>query len=128
MVIHLHHDILLLHPAEKALKVASTIEGRTQLYLHLFPGKGCKLLDREQRAFHARRRNFERIFGADRIFYVQNTADLTADDGTIVHQHAALFIDINAQHRVTTLGRKLDTPAFIAKGHDHRGQQRLQLF
>ena len=114
MVFYLHHDVLFFYTAQKALKVASTFKRRAQLDLHLFTGKFCKLLKSEQWAFHARRGNFEGVFNGDRIFNIQDTADLTADNGAIVHQHATLFIDINTQHRVTTLSRKLDTPAFIA--------------
>ncbi len=97
MVIHLHHDILFLHPAEKALKITPTFEGRAQFDLHLLTDILGKLFKSEQWAFHARRGNFKGVFNGDRIFYVENTTDLTADDGAIVHQHAAFFIDINAQ-------------------------------
>ena len=98
MVFYLHHDILLFYTAQKALKVASPFKGGAQLDLHLFTGIFSKLLDSEQWAFHAWRGNFKGVFNGDWIFNIQHTADLTADNGTIVHQHAALFIDINAQH------------------------------
>ena len=97
MVFYLHHDVLLLHPAEKALKIATTIEGRAQLDFHLVAGVQGKLFKREQWAFHARRRNFKGVFNSDWIFDIQNTADLTADQSTVIHQNAALFIDINTQ-------------------------------
>ncbi len=98
MVFYLHHDILLFYTAQKALKIASPFKGRSQLDFHLSTGKFCKLLESEQWAFHARRGNFEGVLNGDWIFNIQDTTDLTADNGTIVHQHAALFININAQH------------------------------
>ncbi|MCY1173471.1 hypothetical protein D9M73_136310 [compost metagenome] len=97
MVFYLHHDILLFYAAQKALKVASSFKRRAQLDLHLFTGKFCKLLKSEQRAFHARRGNFKGVLNGDWIFNIQHTADLTADDGTVVHQYTAFFTDINAQ-------------------------------
>ena len=37
-------------------------------------------------------------FNGNGIFDIQNAADLTADDGAVIHQHTAFFVDINAQH------------------------------
>ena len=97
MVFYLHHDILLFHSAQKALKVASTFKRRAQLYFHLFPGMRGKLFKGEQRAFHARRRNLEGVFRGDWIFDIQHATDLATDNRAVVHQDTVFFIDINTQ-------------------------------
>ena len=98
MVFNLHHDVLLFYAAQKALKVTSPFKRRAQLDLHLLTDKLGKLFKREQWAFHARRRNFKGVFNSDRIFDIQNAADLTTHDCAVIHQYAAFLVDIHTQH------------------------------
>src|SRR5690606_29434855 len=49
VIIHQHHDILLLHTTEKPLEIAPPLERRAQSDLYLLAGMPGELLEREQR-------------------------------------------------------------------------------
>ena len=55
------------------------------------------------------------VLAADRVFDVENNADLPTDGFTVIDEDAFGAVDIDAQHRMTTLGNELDAPALIAE-------------
>lgn len=61
---------------------------RTQPDLHLLAGMLGELFEGEQRPIHARRGHLQGVLAADRVFDVENTADLPTDGFTVIDEDA----------------------------------------
>jgi hypothetical protein len=88
-----------------------------------------ELLQVEQRAIHARRRHFQRVIAADRVFDVHLCGHFAAYPLTVVHIDDALrlfrqrHVDVKAKGRTAGGRQILNAQQLQAQRHNGRGEQ-----
>src|SRR5690606_38177525 len=86
------------------------------------------LLEREQQTLDARRGHFQRVLSLDRIFDIQNTADLPTCFGAVFDVDAIWLVDVDTQQRVAALAEVFDAPQLQTQRAEHRLHHGLNLF